>query len=361
MVWQDKEVGQFANEKLINLRIDTSDEAYPALRTKYKTPGTPTVLFLTGDDVEVDRFVGFGGDRDETFQMVKDFVAGVNTLPALLSELETNKEDVETNYKLAKKYQTRYELAKAFPHFEKVLELDADDTKGYFEESSYERAIYLARTKQDPEPLKAFIATDPDEKYLVDAYTTLAYAYQRKKEFEKVPAVYDEALAKLPDSARLMYSYASAIFRGKMEDLYEKGLELNTKAKSLDKNLEMATTLNLVAYYTNIGNTEKLIETFESGVKDNPDSSGLKYTYASTIAQQKIESKYDYAIELLNKELEEDPKAGYMWYALSQIYKNKNEKPKAIDALRRAVELSPRVPTYKKALEELTGESEQKD
>jgi Tfp pilus assembly protein PilF len=75
--------------------------------------------------------------------------------------------------------------------------------------------------------LEKVLELDPAEKYLVDAYTTLAYAYQRKKEFDEIPAVYEGALAELPDNARLMYSYASAIFRSKPEDLYEKGLELN--------------------------------------------------------------------------------------------------------------------------------------
>ena len=59
---------------------------------------------------------------------------------------------------MAKKYQARYEEAKAQPFFKKVLELDPENQKGFQEESSYEIAVYESRSNRNPEPLKAFIA-----------------------------------------------------------------------------------------------------------------------------------------------------------------------------------------------------------
>ena len=58
--------------------------------------------------------------------------------------------------------------------------------------------------------------------------------HSRKKDTEKTVATYEEALKKFPENVRLTYFYASEIFYQKMENLYEKGLELNEKIKTLD-------------------------------------------------------------------------------------------------------------------------------
>ncbi len=254
-VWQDNEVGEFVNKTFVPLRVQTQDpdSGYPQYRKDFSIPGTPTVIILDADGKEIDRFVGYGGeeDRDKTFQKVKDYAAGINTLPALLAGLEKNPDDVEVNFKLAEKYQDRYEMDKTTPYFEKVLELDPNDEKGHKVEATYQIALFQARTKQNVDPLKAFIATNPEEKYLVNAYATLASIYSRKRDAKNTVATYEEALQKFPDNVRLTYSYASAIFRGKMEDLYKKGLELNERNKTLDPEWEIDSVYNLVTYYTN--------------------------------------------------------------------------------------------------------------
>ena len=273
--------------------------------------------------------------------------------------MEENPNDVDVNFKLAEKYQDRYERDKTMPYFEKVLELDPNDDKGHKVEAIYQVALFQASTNQNVDPLKAFIATDPEEKYLSNAYSTLASTYSRKKDPENAVVTYEEALKALPDNTRLMYFYASAIFREKMEDLYEKGLELNEKVKTLDPDMEISTIYNLVTYYTNLEDRGKIIETFENAIEQNPDSTGLKSSYASSISSMKIASKYDKGIEIMENALAENPDAVYMNYTLGLLYQNKGELEKAIAALKKVVDKYPTRIVYADTLAKMEKELEE--
>ena len=305
--------------------------------------------------------MGYGGeeDRDATFQKIKDYAAGINTLPALLADLEKNPNDVDVNFKLAEKYQDRYETDKTTPYYKKVLELDPDDEKGHLVEATYQVALFEARTNQNVDPLIAFIATDPDEEFLVNAYSTLASTYSRKKDPENTVATYEAALKKFPENVRLTYFYANEIFYGKMEDLYEKGLELNARIKTLDPEWEINAIYNLITYYVNIDDKEKVIETFENAINENPDSAGLKSSYASRINSMEIESKYDHGIELMENALAEDPTALRSNYTLGLLLQKKGELEKAIAALKIVVDKYPTVKVYAEALEKMEKERDE--
>jgi len=259
---------------------------------------------------------------------------------------------------MAKKYEERYETDKTMPYYEKVLELDPNDEKGHKVESTYQVALFEARTNQNIEPLKSFIASEPEEEFLVNAYSTLASTYSRKKDIENTVATYEEALKKFPENVRLTYFYASEIFYQKMEDLYEKGLELNEKIKTLDPEWEINAIYNLVTYYTNIEDKEKIIETFENAIAQNPDSSGLKNSYASSINSMEIESKYDYGIELMENALAANPDSLRPNYTLGLLLHKKGELEKAIAALKKVVDKFPTVKVYADALAKMEKELE---
>lgn len=363
MVWQNSEVGDFANDKYVNLRVTISDDDYRDWTTKFNTPGTPTVLFLDAEGNEIDRFVGFGGDdagEDEVFQMLKDFSEGKNTLSTVQAEHEQNPEDVGINYKLAKKYLRRFETSKATPYFEKILELDPDDTKGYKEEASYRVALQLARTKRDPSALETFIASNPENKdYLRSAYTTAASTHARNQDLDKTKILYEKAMDALPDDARITLSYAGAIFNYKMEDLYDKGLELNEKAKTLNPDYELSTNLNLVTYYGNTDQKDKIVDLFEQIIKDNES---MKTLFAMMIIRYEIAEKYDYGIEMMQEVLskEENADSAPFWFTLGQIYEKKGELETALTHMRKALELSPRSTWYKKDIDRIEKELQEK-
>lgn len=363
MVWQDSEVGEFANTKYVNLRITVSDEDYSEWSKKFNTPGTPTVLFLDADGEEIDRFVGFGGDdagEEEVFQMLKDFAAGVNTLSAVLAEHERNPEDVDINYKLAKKYLRRFETDKAIPFFEKVLDLDPENTKGYKEEASYRVALQMARTQRDPMALEIFIASNPkNQDYLRTSYTTAASTYARNEDIDKAQSLYEAAMVALPDDARIILSYAGAIFNYKMEDLYEKGLELNEKAKALNPDYELSTVLNLVTYYGNTDQKDKVVDLLEETIKSHEN---MKNYYASTIARLEIAEKYDFAIDMMKKEAgkEENATSAYIWSTLGRLYEKKGDLENALTHMRKAAELSSGAAYYTSEVERIEKEIQKK-
>jgi len=277
----------------------------------------------------------------------------------LLADLEKNPDDVDLNFKLAKKYDDRYEPDQTMPYYQKVLELDPNNEKGHKVEATYEVAIFKARNEQDVEQLKAFIATEPDEEFLVNSYSTLASTYSRKKEMDNMVATYEEALAKFPDNVQLNFFYANEIFYQKMEDLYEKGLALNERVKTLDPEWEINAIYNLITYYANIGDKEKIIETFENAIADNPDSAGLKSSYASRINSLEIESKYDYGIELMENALAADPDSLRPNYTLGLLLQKKGDLEKAVAALKIVSEKYPTVKVYADALAKAEKELEE--
>jgi tetratricopeptide (TPR) repeat protein len=169
-------------------------------------------------------------------------------------------------------------------------------------------------------------------------------------------AVYEEALAKLPDNPRLMYGFASSVFRAELEDLYPKALELNQKVKELDPEMEMGTVYNLINYYSNIDDTGKLIETFEEAIAREPDSAGLMNYYASTIVSKAIESHYDRGIEVVKKAIELNDQSSSYWYTLAQLYEKKGAEAEAVEAAKRALAIRPDYKPYQIFLEKLEGE-----
>jgi len=360
LVWKDDRVAKFIGENFISLRATIDIDEYTKYSAEYKTSSTPTVLLLAPDGKEIDRIIGFEEkEKDNYIQSLEDMAWGRNTLGDILTRLEKNPEDVNINFKLANKYMARFELSKAQPFFKRVIKLDPEDTNGHKTESTFHVATYEAKTNQNIELLKAFITTDPDEKYLAPSYTLLAAIYQGAEDTEKVIATYKEALKKMPENGTIMFSYANAIFSNRLENLYELGLELNQKAKMLEPELEMSSYFVLAGYYKLTKNTDMVVKTFEEAIQKFPRSFGLKRNYADFIYRNKVEYKYNRGIQLAEIVRDANPRASMSWFTLGQLYYLKGDLAQAREAVKKAVEFNPERSTYKKTLEKFEQETHQ--
>lgn len=121
MVWQDKHVGEYINDRFISLRFTSRDDEYKKVRAEYKLKVLPTALLLNADGTEIERICGFDGQKDPYIQTFKDFTEGKNTLRVLLSQHKASPDDPEMNYRVAKRYVDRREEDQAPPYFVKVV------------------------------------------------------------------------------------------------------------------------------------------------------------------------------------------------------------------------------------------------
>jgi len=163
-------------------------------------------------------------------------------------------------------------------------------------------------------------------------------------------------LQKFPDDPGTMRSFASAIFNKKMEDLYEKGLEMNESMVKLDPELERSAFYNIISYYSNTDNNEKMLEEYDKALEKWSDNASIKNGYGSTVASMKLEDRYDTAIDMLEKTFAENPKSSYLLFTLHNLYKATDDMDKAHDALKKVVEANPDTAYYIKALEEFEKE-----
>jgi tetratricopeptide (TPR) repeat protein len=354
LVWQDKEVGKFINSRFIPLRFTPSDEDYRQIRTEYKVRGTPTAVFLNHLGEEIDRKIGFNGNRDEYFQIIQNLALGKDSLLSLTAQLKENPDDVEANFKIGKRYIDRYEWENVQPYFAKVLEIDPEDEMGFGSEATYNLAVYDLRINGKIKPLKQFIATSTDQERLYQAYTDLASHFIRTDKLDEASKLYEEALEKWPSNADLMADYAMFVFTSKIKDRYEKGFERAKKALSLkpeDEDVVFSSYYGILSYYKNADKLDKYFETFEEVLRKLPKNTFFKYSYAEAILTFQISDKIDSGIEVMLDALETEPEAPHLWHSLSKLYFEKGDMSKSIEAAQKAVEIVPNNEQYQQTLE----------
>jgi len=351
LVWQNKDVGDYINDRFISLRFTSRDDEYKVVRAEYDLKVHPTALLLKADGMEIERICGFDGQKDTYFQTFRDFTEGKYTLQTLLSEYERDPENLEMNYKIGRRYVDRRQEDQSPLYFTKVVELDPEDEYGYKTEASYYIASHEARRNKNPGPMQAFIASNTDERFLLSSYYDLVYYYMTMNKADQVISTYEELLAKKPDHAPLMYSMASYIFYNTMEDRYARGVELTNRAMELEPDRAVSGYYYLARYYTNIKAFDKLTASYEEALERWPENKTLMNFYAGDIHKNEIDSHYDRGIELIKKALDTQPEGAHFWYTLGWLYYKKGDKEEAVAAAKKAVEFMPTLKTYKDALD----------
>ena len=358
MVFQNKELGSFFNKEFIAFRITPTDEAWKEIRERFEIRGTPTVVLVKPDGQELDRVNGFEG-ADEFVASVKEYLTGNNLLSTFVAQAEENPEDVDANFKLGKKYTSRWEDDKAFPYFAKTIDLDPENTLGYNPEATFHIAMYKVRASEnpDPEPLKQFIASNTDQEFMMRSYSGLARYHQAQKENDKVMPLWEDLLAKMPESQDVMNEYAYNVFYLKDESRYEKAKAQAEKA--LDSGEEGALFMgyyNLVRYYRQKGDNEGAVAMYEKAAQKVPQDAFFKYGYAAVVLEAKFADKYDRGIEMVKAAIEITGGTPRDFDTLAALYFEKGDLEQAVKAQEKTLELMPDNIAYQQKLEKYQGQ-----
>jgi tetratricopeptide (TPR) repeat protein len=358
LVFQNKELGSFFNEKFINFRITPSDEGWQKIRGLFEIRGTPTVVLVKPDGEELDRVNGFDGP-DEFMASVREYLAGENLLSTYLARVEENPDSIEANFGLGKKYTSRWEDETAYPYYVNTIELDPEDSRGHNTEASLRIAVFKIESREDPdpEPIKQFIAKNTDPEFMVESYSSLANYYQRKEENDKVMPVWEELLAKMPDSPNVMNEYAYNVFSLEDESRYDKAKAQAEKALSTgDDDALFLGHYNIIRYYRLKKDNDTALIKYAEAAEAVPTEAFFAYGYAAVALQEKMTDHYARGIEMIKKALEINDGAASYWDTLAGLYFETGSREEAIQAQEKAVELRPDFQAYQQKLEKYQGQ-----
>jgi tetratricopeptide (TPR) repeat protein len=355
LVFQDKKIGDFINSHFVSLRVHSLKGEGKQIREKYNIRGFPTVLFLDGKGEEIDRTFGFDGDKDAYFKILTDYAAGKNTLRSFLSELKAAPEDVDINFKLAKKYVDRWELENAQPYFSKVLTLDPNDEKGFKTESVCNLAVIEARINKNIEPLLSFIESNRDERFWEPAYYNLLRYYSIAKDTVKIIDTFEGALKKIPGNTDLLIDYARYISQNKIKDKYERGMELAKQVIETNPK-EIDTYMRIGYFYQEIEDFEKAEEIFLKCLKIWPDNTGPIYQLGrNTVFSGKgLEKGLSYFREYLKHKPDPDqPEWADAHWRMGLLYEKLGDTQQAASEYKEALKLNPEHKNAREALAKL--------
>lgn len=355
MVFTDKTIGEFINSRFISLRVNTSRPEGKEPRARYKVRGFPTVLFLTPRGEEIDRICGFDGVKEPYFRILQEIAGGENTLRTLLTRLKAEPGNADVQFKLGKKYLARWEGELAMPHFREVLRLDPSNRLGLQSECTGRQAIYQAEEKRNIQPLVAFIATNPANELLAEAYASLARYHVRAKNRPESMSTFTEALQKLPGHAGLMRSYQKAIFELQVEDRYDEGIELARQLTVMEKD-SLDSWLELGYAYQGKKDYRQAGEVFSKCRALFPDRTAVLYQQGKNVLLSGENLPAGLAVfeEFLKLPPQADaPGHDAARWRMGMIYEKMGDSGRAITMYEEALKINPDYSEVKEALEKL--------
>ncbi len=297
-------------------------------------------MILDNDGSEYDWHVGYGPPPEKFLESIEKSVEGVDTFKAISQAYAEDPKNVETVFKLARKYDRRYEEEKAKELYNEVLALDPDGKKGmtdyqdekvtFTEYAEYSiGAMAVFARQMDPEPLKTFITKYSESPLLKSAYQRLSFYYGRQAPKEEAQVFFEKYTSKYPDDPYVLSSYIQRIIRDK--DNVDKGIELAEKINDIVKyNPDPRYKNYLAQLYMLKDDKEKADEVYGKRVIEG-QVSGLTYDlmqYASFWIGQKENTES--AEEMMELALKINPDRWYNFQTAAQNYIKLGKEEKAL-------------------------------
>lgn len=171
------------------------------LAKKYSIGGFPTALIANADGSEIDRVVGYY-PADEFSTMVKDYLAGRNTLADLEKQLKKNPDDLVLTFRIGDKYLGKADYAKAEAALRKVLERDKENKTGRADTAAHYLGYSAYRQKEYQEAIQRFNQANqmfPESPWAEENDIYIAVAYEKAGETQKAIEFYQKYLDTWPE------------------------------------------------------------------------------------------------------------------------------------------------------------------
>jgi len=250
---------------------------------QFKVRATPTILFFDADGSDLDWIVGYGPPADDFQKQLEKVLAGTDTYKSLAAQVAANPKSVKLTYKLAQKWDDRYDQAKAAELYKQVVALDPEGKAGTTEYGggrgqakvtvSYTQMAEFniasnAMSARPPDiaPFLAFTKKYPDGQIVKDAYARVSSYYGRQGDKTAATQFFEDYAKRFPNEAQAYNGWVTRIIFDK--EPLDKGIELAQKAISLaEGRAAMSGWQNLGRLYVLKGDKAKAIDAADQMMK----------------------------------------------------------------------------------------------
>ncbi|UCC40422.1 MAG: tetratricopeptide repeat protein, partial [Candidatus Aminicenantes bacterium] len=290
---------------------------------------------------DIDWHVGYRPPPDNFLTQLEKTVKGIDTFKSLSKRYAKEPKNVEAVFKLARKWDRRYDQEKAKKLYKEVIVLDPDGKMGqtdyeeekvtYTEYAEYSiGSLYLFGRKIDIEKMKAFILKYPESKLLKSAYGRLSSYYRSRGSKEEATQFFEEYTAKYPEDPYVLSSYISKIIRTK--DNVDRGIELAEKIKDIMKyNPDPRYQKDLAELYMLKEDKEKAEKTFGKKFMEGEVSSLARSLVDYANFWVKHNTNTESAEEMMELAIKLAPDRWYMYRYAAEMYLKLNKDEKALE------------------------------
>ena len=121
-------------------------------------------MFFDPDGSELDWIVGYGPPAEDFQKKIDQVIAGNGTYKSLAAKLATDPKNVEALFRLAEKWDDRYDQAKAAELYKQVVALDPNGTKGSTEYGRDKEKVSFTQFAEFNVASSAMSARPPDRR-----------------------------------------------------------------------------------------------------------------------------------------------------------------------------------------------------
>lgn len=268
-IFENAENQEFLKKNYFLVQVSPADSIYKLLWSYFKLSFQSSIIFMDHNANEIDRTVGYDGDKDTYLNFLKDFAQGGNQYANILSAYKKDSLNVINNYKLAKKLYLRYQLKDAIKYFNNVILYDSNDKYGFNPECKYRIAESELILTGSIDKMLEYIKTDVKNEYVPKAYSYLGNNLFNKKDTLGCLSIFKEALTKYPENPDILNDFAWTIYSFNIKKDFNNAFEMVQKAISINPNDPNYLDTQAWLYFA-LGDREKAIQSEEKAIELHP-------------------------------------------------------------------------------------------
>jgi thioredoxin-related protein len=274
-VFENKFNTEFLNKYFHLVQVSPADSIYNSLWKYFKLEYQSSVIFMDKRGKEIDRTVGYNGDRNAYINFLKDVSEGKYLYNEIFDAYQKDTIDAVNNFILANKHLYRYELQDAIKQYNKVLVYDPEDRLGLHPECKYKIAESELMLTGNLDKMRECIKAEEKNVFIPKAYEYLINDLLDKKDKDGCISLCKDAFKKYPDSWEILNKYAWAICTFKIKEEYEKALGM--VQKSIVLNPGRPGTYSTEAWiHFEMGDKEKAVQLQKKAIEIYPYPAYIK-------------------------------------------------------------------------------------